>query len=136
MPRSLTAAFAALALYIGLAYYLGTPERTMGPTYAPAKAIVPAWVPLQPMQVWGLLFMAGFGAILIGIVVARPKVTELTLFVGGGIYVWWATLLGIACVIDPTAPASAPGVYAFIAFSHYVASWRVHMDRREPVSWP
>jgi hypothetical protein len=129
MPRILVVPFAGLALFIGIAYYFGTPERTRGPSYAPAKALIPAWLPGYPMQWWGLLFMTGFLALAGGIIYGQSLIGA-TLFAGGAIYLWWATLLAIACYTDPHASASAPGLYAFIGFAHFLASWRVYMHRK------
>lgn len=129
MPRVLIVPFAALSLYVGMAFWFGSPARTMGATYAPAKAVVPAWFPGDKMDAWGALFLAGFVALAWG-VVAPPAVTGLTLFIGGGIYFWWATLLTIAFFTEPTASAAAPGVYSFIGFAHFLACWRVYMERK------
>lgn len=129
MPRILLVPFATLSLWIGLAYALGTPERTQGPTYGPAKAIVPSWVPGYPMVAWGAVFLLGFAVLAWGIV-APPAVTGATLFIGGGIYIWWATLLLIAFFSDAHASGSAPGLYAFVGFAHYMACWRVYLERK------
>jgi hypothetical protein len=113
MPRPLLLPYPALALVMGLAYLLGDPERTNTPSFAPAKAVA-------PMHVWGLLFLAGFVVLMIGLTNAR--LMAIALWIGGTMYVWWGACFALAAL-------TGWAIHGVVAAAHYTAAWRVHTNR-------
>ena len=122
-PRPLLAPFAGLALITGLAYLLGSPDRTRPASFAIAKMVA-------SMHVWGIAFLIGAGALATVIALDHKYAIVTALFVGGLLYTWWGLSFGIAALNDPRASANAWATYMFIGFTHYLAAWRIAVWRR------
>lgn len=123
MTRWMLLPFWVLALAMGLGYLLGGPERTAAPAFGAAKAIM-------PIQAWGVMFLLGALAIGVNSLINRRRGVARALLLGGAIYLWWGVLFGIAAVNDPRASLNGFWVYAFIAFCHWLAKYRVITEKK------
>lgn len=112
-----------LAGWIGIAYMTGDPIRTSTPSFRMAQDIA-------PMEAWGVLFATGAIALIAAGISGRLNLVAIALFIGGAIYSWWASLFLVTLIVDDHASIVAPGVYYFLAFTHFAGAWR--MFTRQP----
>jgi hypothetical protein len=116
MRRFLLAPFPALAVWIGLAYLLGDPQRTESPSFAAAKL-------LAPMHVWGVLFLFGGVVLTLAMLVDDKRLLSWALFAGGFIFTWWAVMFGYAAATDPRASLTGPAIHGTLGLLQFSASW-------------
>ena len=123
MPaRPALAPLPALAAVMGTAYLIGDPPRTSGASFSAAKAVM-------PMPWWGVLFLTGAVALTVTLAARWRTPLAVALFIGGGIYTWWAACHALAAATYPGASAAAWAIHATIAYAHFYAAARVWGDR-------
>lgn len=108
--------YPALFILVGLINIFQSAERTSGPAYAAAKA-------LMPIQWWGMLFLAiGAAEALCWLNEQRRPFMDL-LVLGSGLCAFWGMLFFIAAADDGHVSWSGP-VWLFFASGCHVASTR------------
>ncbi|MDN4173909.1 hypothetical protein QWY28_13190 [Nocardioides sp. SOB77] len=122
IPRPLLSLCPGLASVMGLAYLTGDPARTASQSFAAARQVA-------PMTTWGLLFLTGALVLAAALLAGHRHALAWALFIGGGIYSWWAICFAASALHDPTASATAWAIHGFISASHYLAAWAVWTGR-------
>lgn len=125
LQRLLLVPFPALALWLGLGYLLGDDRRYASTSFLAAKRLAGLVVDDHPMQVWGVVFLAGAGTLAWGLARGVRRQLATALFIGGCIYAFWAWLLLWSALSDPAASPNGPARDGFIASVHFVAAWWV-----------
>lgn len=126
MLRPLLIPFAVLAGWIGCAYTLGAPVRTSTPSFAAARD-------LAPMQLWGGMFLVGALVLALAMFTRDDRIPRWSLAIGGVIYLWWGLLFLLTVLRDERASLTAPALYGFIAFIHFLAANPELLDRLRKV---
>lgn len=148
MPTWALTPFAASPTYIGTWYLLGDPNRFSSPTFGAAKLLGRSiadrtGLPLQPMQVWGVILLAIAIWLWTGIVLhrdaahdtrgrlstARTLTMALALVAGGIFAAWWATVGAVQAYRDPSATPTGIGWLGLVCFAYILAAFRVASGR-------
>lgn len=109
-----------LAAAMGLAYLLGDPDRTSGPSFNAAQSVA-------SMHTWGWMFLLGAVAMLLALAARSPRLIFATFLIGGATYTWWSALFALAALDHAGASATGWAIHAVIAFGHYLTAWRVRL---------
>ena len=109
-----------LAAIMGLAYLLGDPARTSGPSFNAAQSVA-------SMHAWGWMFLAGAVAMLVALATRSPRLIFATFLVGGVTYTWWASLFALAALSYDGASATGWAIHGVVAFGHFLTAWRVRV---------
>lgn len=122
VPKPVLMTGPALAGVMGLAYSLGDPSRTQSSSFDAAKDVA-------PMHVWGIFFLVGCFVMGMAIAVDNYRLLAIAMWVGGAMYVWWASCFGLQAMTDPDASLVAWALYAIIAMIHFVVATLAWMSR-------
>lgn len=124
-PRAVLALAPALAGVLGLAYTFGDAGRTTSTSFNAAKDLARELFPsTQPMHVWGMFFLAGCGVMSVAIGLNHYKTLSVAMWVGGLMYVWWASCFALSAIQDPAASLVAWALYLVVAVFHFMISHR------------
>lgn len=112
----------SLSMVMGLAFVLGDPARTTVPTFDAAKSIA-------PLHVWGIMFLVAAGLSFAALSTRSLFWLAVSLWIGGGLYLWWAACFAVQAVINPLASLNAWAAYGVIAFLHFLVAQRAWIGR-------
>lgn len=148
MPTWALTPFAMSPTYIGTWYLLGDEQRFSSPTFGAAKQVGQLIadgfnLPLQPMQVWGVMLLTIAACLWASIWGHRAAAhdgrgrlsTERTLFLalslvaGGSFAAWWAAVGSFQAARDPSATPTGIGWLGLVSFSYILAALRVASGR-------